>query len=266
MNRILEEITAMMTDSIRTQLSEVPLSGFEEDGTVYYMNGKNGTEFDWHVNGKLSDFFIFYNDEANLGAVKTRVNCDGSTITYVYTDKGKQLKAEIPGSLDASEAELLQLAVTLRREADDRRIWDMAVKLIDTDVIPTEEQIQEFVENRQYYEGMIQRMNIMGQFSYVSRMVLDDNLTIGYMCRDEGLHDQDSGWSFMAGVEDDAYIDDAQNIALLHVGSVCQMDPAVWKFIDAPAGSSFIRISAEEFEEDKGDKEIWIGKREQGEA
>ena len=70
----------------------------------------------------------------------------------------------------------------------------------------------------------------------------------------------------MAGVEDDDYIDDAQNIALLNVGSVCKMDPAVWKYIDAPAGSSFIRISAEEFEEDKGDKEIWIGKREQGEA
>ena len=45
----------------------------EENGTVYYMNGKNGTEFDWHVNDRLSDFMVFYDDEDKLGAVKASV-------------------------------------------------------------------------------------------------------------------------------------------------------------------------------------------------
>ena len=98
-----------------------------------------------------------------------------------------QLKAEILGNLDVQEGEMLRLAVTLRREADDRRIFDTAAKLIGTDVMPSEEQVREFVDNRRHYEEMIRRMNIVNQRACVSRMVLDDNRTVGYMSRDEPL-------------------------------------------------------------------------------
>lgn len=165
----------------------------------------------------------------------------------------------------------MRLAVTLRREADDRGVFDTVAEQIDSDAVPSEEQVQEFVDNRRYYEKMIRRMSIVNQRAYVSRIVLDDNRTVGYMSRDEPLDDQDSGWSFMAGIEDETYTDDPQNGALALVSEVCRMDPAVWKFIDAPVGSGFIRISPEEFiswEEFEGvkDRRIWLGEREQGEA
>jgi len=40
-------------------LPHVNAEDLEENGAVYYMNGKNGTEFDWYVNKKVSDFFVF---------------------------------------------------------------------------------------------------------------------------------------------------------------------------------------------------------------
>ena len=45
MNRILKEITVMMEDCLRTQLSEVPMSEFEEDkGDKEIWIGKRGQE------------------------------------------------------------------------------------------------------------------------------------------------------------------------------------------------------------------------------
>lgn len=70
MNRILNEIKQIIKQNISKYLSKVQLSDLEENGAVYYMNGKNGTEFDWYVNDHLPSFMVFYNDEQNLGAVK----------------------------------------------------------------------------------------------------------------------------------------------------------------------------------------------------
>ena len=56
MHRILTELEQKIQECLRTYLPEVKAAELEENGTVYYMNGKNGTEFDWHVNDRLSDF------------------------------------------------------------------------------------------------------------------------------------------------------------------------------------------------------------------
>ena len=66
MNKILKEIKEIMIDCIEKHLPEISFKDLEDNGAVFYMNGKNGTEFDWYVNNKLSDFMIFYNDENNI--------------------------------------------------------------------------------------------------------------------------------------------------------------------------------------------------------
>ena len=69
MNTIISQIKAIINENINTYLPDQKREAFEENGAIYYMNGKNGTEFDWFVNERLSDFFVFYNDEESLGAV-----------------------------------------------------------------------------------------------------------------------------------------------------------------------------------------------------
>ena len=45
MNRILNEIKEIIKQNITEYLPDVKPNDLEEGGTVYYMNGKNGTEF-----------------------------------------------------------------------------------------------------------------------------------------------------------------------------------------------------------------------------
>ena len=81
------------------------------------------------------------------------------------------------------------------------------------------------------------------------------------MRRDKPVNENDSGWSFMAGNEDDEYYNDYKNIALVSVQEVYQLDPDILGYIENSVGTALIRISSNEFEIDKNDKEIFMEKR-----
>lgn len=50
MNSLLKDIQAIMIGAIKEHMPALSFDDLEEGGKVYYMNGKNGTEFDWFVN------------------------------------------------------------------------------------------------------------------------------------------------------------------------------------------------------------------------
>lgn len=77
MYRIINDIQTIIKNAMSENLPEVSPDALEENGKIYYMNGKNGTEYDWFVNDHLPPFMVFYNDEKNLGAVKATVYTDG---------------------------------------------------------------------------------------------------------------------------------------------------------------------------------------------
>lgn len=95
MYEILNEIRRMINKNLITYLPHVKAENLEENGAIYYMNGRNGTEFDWYVNGKISDFFVFYNDDNNLGAVKLTLYNNGNVLIYIYDEMGNKLIKEI---------------------------------------------------------------------------------------------------------------------------------------------------------------------------
>lgn len=261
MNRILNEIKQLISKNINIYLPEVKLSDLEENGMVYYMNGKNGTEFDWYVNDKISDFMTFYNDEKNLGAVKLTLYNNGGVSLYIYDDNGSKFIKEVETHIEASENEIFQLAVTLKNEADDNGIWDASIENINTDIKITNDKIDEFRNDKKYFETMRNKKIMFNLHAYVSKKITEEGWKVGYMVRDESLNEKDSGWSFMAGNEDDEYVADAKNIELLSVYNVYQLDSDIWNYIDNPIGTRLIRISSNEFEIDNNDKEIYIEKR-----
>ena len=261
MNKILSEIKEIIKQNINEYLPEVKPSDLEEDGTVYYMNGKNGTEFDWYVNEHLPSFMVFYNDERNLGAVKSSIYTDGQIVLYIYGDKGNKVIKEVQTSIEVAENELFNLAVILKSEADDKSIWDASIDKINTDVEIAEEEITKFQDSEQYMEPTKNRMRLLNQTAYLSKKILEEDWKVGYMRRDEPVNENDSGWSFCAGNEDNEYYNDYKNIALVSVHEVYQIDPDIWNYIDNPVGTELIRISSNEFEIDKRDKEIFMEKR-----
>lgn len=261
MNRILNEIKEIIKKNINEYLPEVKPSDLEENGTVYYMNGKNGTEFDWYVNEHLPSFMVFYNDEQNLGAAKLLIYANGKVVLYLYEDKGNKLIKEIETSIEIIEDELFKLAVILKNETEDKDIWDESIDKVNMDVEITEEEITKFQDSEQYMKPTKNRMNLLNKMAYLSKKVSEEGWKVGYMCREETMNENDSGWQFLAGNEDDKYLNNHKNCLLVHVQDVYQLDPDIWNYIDNPVGTELIRISSNEFEIDKKNKEIFVEKR-----
>lgn len=262
MNKILIKINNIINENLNKYLPNINREDLEENGKVYYMNGKNGTEFDWYVNNKISDLFVFYNDETNLGAIKLTLYKNGSVTIYIYDNKGKTLIKEINTDIDADEKDIFQLAIILRNQADDKHIWDADIEGITTDIKLSNNQIEEFIENKKYYDEMITRKALFNQKVLVSKKITEDGWKVGFMERDEPQDKTDSGWILMAGNEDNEYVEDYHNLDFVSIGYVCQqLDPSIFKYLNKPVGTKLIRISSSEFEIDNNNKDIYIEKR-----
>lgn len=64
---------------------------------------------------------------------------------------------------------------------------------------------------------------------------------VGYMVREEPGRPGDSGWVFMAGTEDDAYMDEAANFEIYDVNTIANYDRDIVRFLGAAPGSAFAR-------------------------
>ena len=260
MNNILEQVQKIIRDNLKENLPQVSLNELEEGGMVYYMNGKNGTEFDWYVNEKLCDFMVFYDDKEKLGVAKFRLYNAGDYMLYLYDDHGKNVAKEISGSMDVSKEEMRTLAVIMTQNADEKRIWDNSIERIDTDTLPSDKEVAQFIDGAKYYENSIMLKAIMGKLAVVSKMILEDGYKVGFMSRSEPGDDQDSGWMFYAGKEDEEYSNDAGNFALCYVASVTDMDHTVTGYLNYPYGTDLIRVSADKFEQDNGQENVYLEK------
>ena len=251
----------MINKSIREYLPDVQSGDLEENGSIYYMNGKNGTEFDWYVNEHISDFMVFYNDDKNLGAVKFTLYTDGKVLIYIYGDKGNTVVQKIETFIGATNQEVLTLAVLLKTAADDKRIFDRGIDQIDSDIKVSADNIAEFRNNEKGYAKIRERRDLFNRRAIVSAKILREGYKVGYMLRFEPRDGDDSGWQLLAGNEDDHYLNNVKNLALPPLGYICDLDPDILKYIDYPIGTKLIRISSHEFEEDTRMKKIFVEKR-----
>lgn len=262
MNQILLKIQKVIEDNRALYLPHVKNCDLEKDGAIFYMNGNNGTEFDWYVNDKLPAFMVFYNDEDNLGAVKLSLCKDGGAEVYLYDEKGKKFIQEIHQELHINEEDLVRLAATLKNEADDKSIWNADIEKINTDLEIDDHKLDEFKGCQENYTAMKNRRNILNQSAYVSKKIITDGWKVGYMERMEPYNEQDSGWFFASGTEEEDYLSDCNHVELVCVGNVWQQfDQDIFRYIDMPIGTKMIRISQQDFEVDKNDKGIFTVKR-----
>ena len=59
MNPTLSAIQNVIKKNMAVYLPDVSQESLEDGGKIFYMNGKDGTEFDWFVNGRLCPFMSF---------------------------------------------------------------------------------------------------------------------------------------------------------------------------------------------------------------
>lgn len=74
-----------------------------------------------------------------------------------------------------------------------------------------------------------------------------DGAPVGYMYRDLPIREDDSGWRFFAGDEDDEYMSDLQRHGVYDVNTIVNCDPDIFPLLDAEVGSRFERNASGEF-------------------
>jgi hypothetical protein len=74
-----------------------------------------------------------------------------------------------------------------------------------------------------------------------SDMITVKGRPVGFMYRGAPENEQDSGWRFMAGTEDQDYMDDEANHGIYDVNTIANYDPTIVPLLDSPTGSAFER-------------------------
>lgn len=80
-----------------------------------------------------------------------------------------------------------------------------------------------------------------GDMCIASDRIMCDGRVCGYMYRVTPQHDWDSGWRFLAGDEDQAYLDDPDNTGLYKLNTLVNYDPEIQPYLYEEYGSVFAR-------------------------
>lgn len=101
-----------------------------------------------------------------------------------------------------------------------------------------------------------------GEGCIVSDKITKDGYKVGYMVRETPMDtNPDSGWRFMAGDEDEDYMNDADHHHVFAINTICNYDKDILPYLHAEIGSAFIRVDHHTFERDDETKDIFIMKQ-----
>jgi len=72
-----------------------------------------------------------------------------------------------------------------------------------------------------------------------SDRILIDGAPVGFMYREAPTDSVSSGWTFLAGDEDQDYLDDSNHLAIYEVNTICNYDPSIIPYLHSELGSAF---------------------------
>ena len=130
---IIEKIKGVFAD-IRKKYPLITDEDLHSNGAIFYMNGNDGTDFDWDANEHTSEFYMFHENE--IGFIKLYVNKGDTYTAYVYPNGEMSAVETVKGDLD--EGDSLYLAALLYRKADREYIYDGNIDEIDFTYEPSE--------------------------------------------------------------------------------------------------------------------------------
>lgn len=71
---------------------------------------------------------------------------------------------------------------------------------------------------------------------YATDKITVDGLLVGYMYRESPDFEEDSGWRFMSGTEDEEYADNPANTMIYDVNTIVNYDPAIIPYLNLEKG------------------------------
>lgn len=229
MNDTINKIIKIIHSEININLPNVNLSDLEENGKVYYMNGQNGTLFDYNMNEKLSDFMCFYKD-GTCGIIKLRINKDGSSHIYLY-NYGEKVPFKDEDLLDQfNKDEIFNLAIILNKVMDEKGIFDKCISDYDFSIEINNKDKDEFLNYSNNNET-----DIYGGF-ILSKNVLN-GILVGYTFREEKNQKKLNGWTIYSINDNDEYVSNPDNFEIVSIDTIKKYCPKLLDIFDAPYGT-----------------------------
>lgn len=114
----------------RKMYPEITDDMLDTDGAIYYLNGNDGTKFDWNVNNCLCEFYVFY--KSGCGFIKAFVNRDNSIDVYIYMDG--EMKSTYKFTEEMEHCQAREFAKVMDYIADMECLWDQPIDSLDWDV------------------------------------------------------------------------------------------------------------------------------------
>lgn len=65
---------------------------------------------------------------------------------------------------------------------------------------------------------------------------------VGFMYREEPCFEKDSGWRFLAGTEDEEYMNDPDHSAIYDVNTIASYDKTIIPYLHLPPGIELQRV------------------------
>ena len=123
--KLLAEVIEYMNQEASRLAPEVKAEELCDNGAIYYMNGNDGTAFDWSCNDRLCEFYKFYKS-TEYGFIKVFVNKNGYLDGYLYKDSGKANGIEL-GRVYWGENKAKQLRYFIGSKTDNIGRYDEIV-------------------------------------------------------------------------------------------------------------------------------------------
>ena len=125
MNETLLKVIGYIETQVKKHCPEVKSEDLTDNGAIYYMNGNDGTDFDWDMNDRVCEFMKFYKS-TEYGLIKVFVNRSGKINGYIYKDNGKAQGIKLE-DFYISKNEARKFKKYLQENFDDNRLWDSIV-------------------------------------------------------------------------------------------------------------------------------------------
>ena len=125
-DRVKQQVLDYIKSNIRDRFPEIKDDMLLENGVVYYMNGNDGTGFDFDMNDRTCEFMSFYNS-SDYGFFKVYVTRSGLIDGYAYLEggHGEAIRLE-PKHVGEKEAK--EFARALQLYADNLKKWDCNIE------------------------------------------------------------------------------------------------------------------------------------------
>ena len=151
---IINEIKKYIED-IRKNYPEITDDMLYTDGTnefIFYMNGNDGTPFDYSANDRLCEFMLFYK-ETEMGFIKIIINTDNQMYGYLYLDKGYASPIKL-NKVDLGIGSALLLATLMNLQADKKGLYDKPIDKINLNYNVKHDDCYRFANKYGYWWGI----------------------------------------------------------------------------------------------------------------